>query len=271
MNRDDVRKAVSDAVYSRIGRQNAAPLFFANWKMNKSAWDVRAFLKGLRDKALLDRENIAIFPPFPYLYILQSELRYSKAGFGAQDVSESASGAFTGEVSAAMLADCGCRYCIVGHSERRAMHGESDALVARKAAALLKEGVCPVVCVGESLAERESGAYEAVLARQMAAIMPVMGKAKFILAYEPVWAIGTGRAATSEQIGQTHAFLRCQLSAELGDAGTSAPILYGGSVSEGNAAEIGRIPNVSGFLIGGASLDVGKFSNIVGATAPGRP
>ena len=263
MNRDDVRSIVRDAVCSRVGRQEAAPLFFANWKMNKNADSARDFLKKLREKGLAGRENIAIFPPFPYLYILQSELRYSKASFGAQDVSVSADGAFTGEVSASMLADCGCRYCIVGHSERRAMHGETNEFVAKKAAALLTEGIRPVVCAGESLAERESGAYEAVLARQLAAIAPAVGKAKFILAYEPVWAIGTGKAATPEQIEQTHAFLRHTLNAELGDAGGAIPILYGGSVNEGNAARIGRIPNVSGFLIGGASLDIDKFEKIV--------
>lgn len=232
--------------------------------MNKNAAAAREFVKKLGEKGLLDRGNIAIFPPFPYLHIMQDAMRYGKAGFGGQDVSMSASGAFTGEVSASMLADCGCRYCIVGHSERRSMHGETDEIVAKKASALLSEGICPVVCVGESLSERESGVHEAVLARQVGALATALAGAKFILAYEPVWAIGTGRAATDEQISLTHGFLRRQLERDLGDAGAAAPILYGGSANEENAGRIGKLPNVSGFLIGGASLDVERFAKMVG-------
>lgn len=235
-----------------------------NWKMNGSLAANEALLAGLQ---AVPGVEVALCVPYPYLGQLQR--RPVGLELGAQDVSEFDAGAYTGEVSAAMLADFGCRYVIVGHSERRALFGDDDRLVARKALAALSCGVVPIVCVGETLAERDAGQVHAVIARQLAAVSDVLGREQFgrvVVAYEPVWAIGTGRSATAAQAEEVHAVIRGRL-AEQGVRAEAVRIVYGGSVKPDNAAELFAMPNVDGGLIGGASLVADDFMAICRAAA----
>ncbi len=206
-----------------------------------------------------------VIPPFPYLSQAASLTENSQIVLGAQDVSAHDSGAYTGEVSAAMLADCGCRAVLVGHSERRTLHRESDELVAEKFQAAQRAGLKPVLCVGETLAEREAGETTQVVARQVAAVLKSAGIEAFrsaVVAYEPVWAIGTGRTATPEQAQEAHANIRAQLINEDATIGGLVQILYGGSVKPDNASEIFAQPDIDGGLIGGASLKIDSFVDI---------
>jgi triosephosphate isomerase len=200
--------------------------------------------------------------PYPYLAQAQSLLRGTPVAWGSQDVSRFDKGAYTGDVSGAMLAEFGCRYAIVGHSERRTIFGEPDALVVEKFAAAKRAGLVPIFCVGETLAEREAGVTEKVLARQVDALLEKQGAAGLdgaIIAYEPVWAIGTGKTATSAQADEAHAFIRARVAAKDAGAAGRLPILYGGSVKGSNAAELFAMPNVDGGLVGGASLVADDF------------
>ena len=221
----------------------------------------RASIQALLDSLLQGipkegRAGCAVCVPFPYLGMVAERLRGSPIAWGAQNSSEHAQGAYTGEVSAAMLAEFGCRYVLVGHSERRQLYGETDAQAAAKFAALKKAGMTPILCVGETLEERDAGQTEAVVARQLGAV----DFKDAVLAYEPVWAIGTGRNATPEQAQAVHAFLRRKVSSD-------TPILYGGSVKPQNAAAIFAMPDVDGGLIGGASLVAKDFLDIVKAAS----
>jgi triosephosphate isomerase (TIM) len=234
-------------------------LVVGNWKMHGSRPANAELLAGV----LAGRPyaaDVAVCVPFVYLTETAAMLASSEVRWGAQDVSAHEQGAYTGEVSAAMLAECGCRYAIVGHSERRAYHAESDALVAQKAQAALARGVTPIVCVGETLAEREADQTEAVVKRQLSAVIHQLAHcaAEMVVAYEPVWAIGTGRTATPEQAQAVHAVLRAQLQAATGRAATMK-ILYGGSVKPDNAATLFGMPDIDGGLIGGASLKAADF------------
>jgi triosephosphate isomerase len=226
-------------------------LVAGNWKMHGSRTSVAALLDSLVKE---NPGSCALCPPYPYLAQAAERLRGSAIALGAQNVSEHAQGAYTGEVSAAMLAEFGCRYVIVGHSERRQLYGETDRQVAAKFAAVQAAGMTPILCVGETLQEREAGRTEEVVARQLA---PVQFK-DAVLAYEPVWAIGTGRNATPEQAQEVHAFLRKKVP-----SGTA--IIYGGSVKPQNAAAIFAMPDVDGGLIGGASLVAKDFLEIAKA------
>ncbi|MBB1632293.1 triose-phosphate isomerase [Cupriavidus sp. UME77] len=213
-------------------------------------------------KAAPASARLAVCAPFPYLAQCQALLAGSAVAWGAQDVSAEARGAFTGEVAASMLAEFGVSYALVGHSERRSYHGETDATVAAKAVRALEFGIVPVVCVGESLAQREAGETEAVVGRQLGAVLEALSLeqlGRIVLAYEPVWAIGTGKTASSEQAQAVHAFLRAQVAAR--DAGVAArmAMLYGGSVKPDNAAELFSMPDIDGGLIGGASLKSDDF------------
>src|SRR4051812_40440543 len=228
-------------------------LVAGNWKMHGSRQANRALLGEILEQQAAGAE-CAVCPPFPYLAQAAEQLKGSAVALGAQNVSEHAQGAYTGEVSAAMLADLGCRYAIVGHSERRQLYGEGDALVAKKFAAARSAGLTPILCVGETLAEREAGRTEEVVARQLGAV----AFSEAVLVYEPVWAIGTGRNATPEQAQEVHAFLRKKVP-----AGTV--ILYGGSVKPQNAAAIFAMRDVDGGLIGGASLVAADFVAILRA------
>ena len=235
-------------------------LVAGNWKMHGSRASIQALLDSLLQGIPKSSEKggakarCAVCVPFPYLALVAERLRGTPVAWGAQNVSEHAQGAYTGEVSAAMLAEFGCRYVIVGHSERRHIFGESDAQVGAKFAAVRGVGMTPILCVGETLAEREAGRTEDVVARQLDAVDFKKG----VLAYEPVWAIGTGRNATPEQAQAVHAFLRKKLSPD-------TLILYGGSVKPQNAAQIFAMPDVDGGLIGGASLVAKDFLDILRA------
>ena len=241
-------------------------LIAGNWKMNGSLAEndalVRALVAGLRDAAC----QVAVCVPAPYLAQVQMLRANSAVELGAQDVSQHAQGAYTGEVSAAMLKEFGVRYVIVGHSERRQYHGESDSLVADKAKTALAAGITPIVCIGETLAEREAGKTEEVVKRQLAAVIHVNGHciSEIVVAYEPVWAIGTGKTATPEQAQQVHAVLRAQLHAAT-DRSALMRILYGGSMNAANAAELLAQPDIDGGLIGGAALKAPDFLTIVAA------
>jgi triosephosphate isomerase (TIM) len=239
-----------------------------NWKMNGSLVAnealLRAMLVGLGERAV--GAEMALCAPAPYLAQLQSLLSASPLVWGAQDVSAHEQGAFTGEVSAAMLKDFGCRYAIVGHSERRQYHGESDLLVAAKAQRALAAGITPIVCVGETLAEREAGETESVVKRQLAAVIHAVTHciSEIVVAYEPVWAIGTGKTATPEMAQAVHAVLRAQLAAAT-EHPKRVPILYGGSMNAANAASLLAEPDIDGGLIGGASLKATDFLQIAAA------
>jgi triosephosphate isomerase len=237
---------------------------FGNWKMNGSLASTAVLWDSLKQGLGHVDCEIAVCVPGPYLAQLQSVLSGSPIAIGAQDLSAHASGAFTGEVSGAMLREFGVRYALVGHSERRQYHAESDEMVARKAQAALASGITPVVCVGETLAQREAGETEAVVRRQLSAVVQRNGHclSEIVLAYEPVWAIGTGLTATPAQAQAVHAVLRAQLLAAT-TAAVRVPILYGGSMNAANAVELLAQADIDGGLVGGASLKAADFLAIV--------
>ena len=241
-------------------------LIAGNWKMNGGLAANEALVQAMLAGIGSPKADVALCAPAPYLAQLQSLLKGSPIAWGSQDVSAHEQGAYTGEVSANMLRDFACRYAIVGHSERRQYHGESDAMVAEKAQRALAAGITPIVCVGETLAEREAGVTEEVVKRQLAAVIHLVGHCitEIVVAYEPVWAIGTGKTATPEQAQAVHAVLRGQLK-----AATPHPeriqILYGGSMNAANAATLLGQPDIDGGLIGGASLKAPDFLQIVAA------
>jgi triosephosphate isomerase len=243
-------------------------LVAGNWKMHGSRASIGALLETLLAAlpGLQGNAECAVCPPFPYLEMVGARLKGTRLGLGAQNVSEHAQGAYTGEVAASMLAELGCRYTLVGHSERRALYRETDAQVAAKFAAAQGAGLVPILCVGETLEERDAGRTEEVVARQLDAVLQKSGAealARAVVAYEPVWAIGTGRNATPEQAQAVHAFLRGRMRPE-------TRILYGGSVKAANAAALFGMPDVDGGLIGGASLVAQEFLSIVQAAAAVR-
>jgi triosephosphate isomerase len=246
-------------------------LVAGNWKMHGSLSTNGKLLEAVRNAlAGVSGARFAVCPPYPYLDQARQALTGSNIAWGSQSVSEHDSGAYTGEVSGPMLADFGCIYAIVGHSERRAIYGERDAQVAQKFLAALRAGLMPILCVGETLAERESGDTETVVARQLDAVIAAAGAqavADAIIAYEPVWAIGTGKTATPAQAQSVHEFIRKRLVSHGGALGPRATILYGGSVKASNAAELFGQPDVDGGLIGGASLVADDFVAICRAAA----
>jgi triosephosphate isomerase len=249
-------------------------LVAGNWKMFGSLAENAALLDAVRSGAPTGGGvEAAVCVPFPYLAQVQQLLSGSTVSWGAQNVSEFAKGAYTGEVSCAMLRDFGCKYVIVGHSERRTLYGDDSDLVARKAQAALDAGLVPIVCVGETLAERESGVTEKVVGEQLDAATRVLGAAgtaRSVVAYEPVWAIGTGKTATPEQAQAVHAFIRQRVSALDATVAANLLILYGGSVKAGNAASLMTMPDIDGGLIGGASLVAADFLAICAAAGGAR-
>ena len=242
-------------------------LIAGNWKMNGLAADLaeaRALAEALAGEAAATR--VALCPPATLIAQMNWQLRDSTVEIGGQDCSDKASGAYTGDISAAMLKDAGANLVILGHSERRAGHGETDADVAARVEAALAAGLEPIICVGETLTEREGGrAVEVVSGQVMASLPESLSGQAFAVAYEPVWAIGTGLTPTLEQIEEVHAAVRAAMVARLGEGGRSAPILYGGSVKPNNAAEILAVPDVGGALVGGASLKATDFLGIIRA------
>jgi triosephosphate isomerase len=238
-------------------------LVAGNWKMHGSRAANAPLLAALKSGAgSAAGVSIAVCVPFPYLQETAAALAGTAIAWGGQTLSEHDAGAYTGEVSGRMLRDFGCTYAIVGHSERRALYGEDDAQVAAKFAAARRAGLTPILCVGETLEERERGTTEAVVARQLAAVLAAGGAAALagaVVAYEPVWAIGTGRTATPGEAQAVHAFIRARVAAADPAVAASVPILYGGSVKPGNAAELFAQADVDGGLIGGASLIAADF------------
>jgi triosephosphate isomerase len=213
--------------------------------------------------------GLVLCPPATVLATVRQAIAGSRVALGGQDCHDKAQGAFTGDISAEMLADAGCGYVIVGHSERRALHAESDATVRAKAAAVHRAGLVAIICIGESLAEREAGRTIEVLTRQLQVSVPATARAcDTVVAYEPVWAIGTGKVAVPAQVAEAHAAIRAQLAHQVAEGG-AIRLLYGGSVKPDNASELLRVANVDGALVGGASLDAGQFLAIA-ATAPSR-
>ena len=245
------------------------PLVAGNWKMHGSRAEAAQLLDELihQQSAALAAE-VAVCPPFVYLPDAARRLKESNIALGGQNVCAEPVGAFTGEVSAAMLKDVGCRYVIVGHSERRALFHEDDKLVARKFMAVQSQKLIPILCVGETLEQRERVETEAVVARQLDAVVAVAGIAAFadaVIAYEPVWAIGTGKNATPDQAQAVHAFIRGRIAARDAKIAAELRILYGGSVKAANAAELFEMPDVDGGLVGGASLRGDEFGKICAA------
>ena len=238
-------------------------LVAGNWKMNGSLVENAALLSGL--KSALGGISVLVCVPFPYLAQAQTSLTGSSIAWGAQNLSEHASGAYTGEVSAAMLQDFACSHVIVGHSERRSLYGESDQLVATKYQVAQAAGLIPILCVGESLDERESGVTDAVVARQLDAVIKAAGApslARAVVAYEPVWAIGTGKTASPQQAQDVHKFIRGRIAAKDAKVADGLRILYGGSMKAANARELIAQPDIDGGLIGGASLVAEEFLSI---------
>lgn len=245
------------------------PLIAGNWKMNGTKASVERLLGGIvAGMAGIQRSEVAVCPPFPYLAMAEQALAGTVVRLGAQNVCTEEGGAFTGEVSAAMLADFGCRYAICGHSERRALYGENDLIISRKLAAAHGKGVKPILCVGETLEERERGDTDRIIAGQLDGIIDQGGIAVFgviELAYEPVWAIGTGVTATPEQAQEVHAFIRERLASHDAGIAGNIRILYGGSMKASNAPELLAQADIDGGLIGGASLNAEEFLAIARA------
>lgn len=246
-------------------------LIAGNWKMNGTREQNAALLRALTDQVeVSDKATMLVCPPSVYIPEVCREIKGSGILLGAQNCSTEASGAYTGEVAADMLSDVGCRYVIVGHSERRALYGETDSVVARKFLAAQKAGLIPVLCVGETLEEREEGITNDVIRRQLSTVLDLAGVeafAKAVVAYEPVWAIGTGKTASPEQAQEIHAFIRGLISERDATIADSIQLLYGGSMKASNAAQLLGMPDVDGGLVGGASLQADEFIKIFEAAA----
>ncbi|MGY8564727.1 triose-phosphate isomerase [Paracidovorax citrulli] len=241
-----------------------------NWKLHGSRQFATDLVRDIVASLPKEGVEVVILPPLPYLGELVDDFQGHAVAFGSQDVSSNEKGAYTGEVCAAMLADVGARYGLVGHSERRQYHNESSELVARKFAAAVHAGLVPMLCVGETLEQREAGQTEQVIASQLAPVLDLVGAAGFqnaVVAYEPVWAIGTGRTASKDQAQQVHAFIRGEVAKWDARIADSLPILYGGSVKPDNAGELFAQPDVDGGLVGGASLVAADFLAIAHAAA----
>ncbi len=236
-------------------------LIAGNWKMNGSLQSVIDLVEGIK-AGDHGKAELAVCPPAVFLLKVGGMLADSDIALGAQNVCDQAAGAYTGEVSAAMLLECGCRYAIVGHSERRSLYSETDALVAARFAMAIESGLTPILCVGETLEQREQGVTESVVATQLDAVIDVAGVEglqRCVIAYEPVWAIGTGQVATPEQAQAVHAFIRQRLAQHDADTAQRVQILYGGSMNPSNAAELLAQTDIDGGLIGGASLKAADF------------
>lgn len=259
VRRSDFRTGIQGDVMRRA-------LVAGNWKMNGTLETVHSLIGGILVGAgQVKAAELVVCPPFVYLETVSRLIADSPLVLGAQNVSHENPGAFTGEIAVSMLEDFDCRYVIVGHSERRALYGESDERVAAKCAQVLNAGLTPIVCVGETLEEREAGETEQVIERQLASVIATVGGAalgRAVIAYEPVWAIGTGHTATPEQAQEVHAFIRGRIARENAQVAEGLRILYGGSVKSANAAALFRMPDIDGGLIGGASLKAQEFLSI---------
>ncbi|WP_410679222.1 triose-phosphate isomerase [Avibacterium paragallinarum] len=250
------------------------PLVMGNWKLNGSKAFTKELIEGLKaELAGVNGCDVAIAPPVMYLAEAEAALVGSQIALGAQNVDVNVQGAFTGDISTAMLKDFGAKYIIIGHSERRTYHKESDEFIAKKFAALKEAGLVPVLCIGESEAENEAGKTEEVCAKQIDAVINALGVEAFngaVIAYEPIWAIGTGKSATPVQAQAVHAFIRGHIAAKSQAVADQVIIQYGGSVNDANAAELFTQPDIDGALVGGASLKAPAFAVIVKAAAAAK-
>ncbi|MDC2826632.1 triose-phosphate isomerase [Rodentibacter pneumotropicus] len=250
------------------------PLVMGNWKLNGSKAFTKELIEDLKaELASVNGCDVAIAPPVMYLAEAETALVGSKIVLGAQNVDVNVKGAFTGDISTEMLKDFGAKYIIIGHSERRTYHKESDEFIAKKFAALKEAGLVPVLCIGESEAENEAGKTEEVCARQIDAVINALGVEAFngaVIAYEPIWAIGTGKSATPAQAQAVHAFIRGHIAAKSQAVADQVIIQYGGSVNDANAAELFTQPDIDGALVGGASLKAPAFAVIVKAAAAAK-
>ncbi len=250
------------------------PLVMGNWKLNGSKAFTKELINGLKaELAGVEGCDVAIAPPVMYLAEAEAALAGSKIALGSQNVDLKQSGAFTGDISATMLKDFGAKYIIIGHSERRAYHHERDEFIAQKFAVLKEQGLVPVLCIGESEAENEAGKTEEVCARQIDAVLNTLGAEAFlgaVIAYEPIWAIGTGKSATPAQAQAVHAFIRSHIAKKDAKVAEQVILQYGGSVNDGNAAELFAMPDIDGALVGGASLKAPAFATIVKAAAKAK-
>ena len=244
------------------------PMVAGNWKMNGSSNSVSQLIDGIKAGVGSANAEVVVCPPYVYISAVAAGIAGSSIHLGGQNLCDQDSGAFTGEVAGPMLKDVGCEYVIIGHSERRSLYGETDAVTAEKYAAALKHGLKPIFCIGETLDEREQGITEQVISRQLDAILDTAGVASLsnaVLAYEPVWAIGTGKTATPAQAQEIHAFIRSKIAGQDAGIAEGLRILYGGSMNPGNAAELRSQPDIDGGLIGGASLKPDDFLAICSA------
>lgn len=250
------------------------PLVMGNWKLNGSKAFTKELIAGLKaELAGVDGCDVAIAPPVMYLAEAEAALAGSQIALGSQNVDVNVQGAFTGDISTAMLKDFGAKYIIIGHSERRTYHKESDEFIAKKFGALKEAGLVPVLCIGESEAENEAGKTQEVCARQIDAVINALGVEAFngaVIAYEPIWAIGTGKSATPAQAQAVHAFIRGHIAAKSQAVADQVIIQYGGSVNDANAAELFTQPDIDGALVGGASLKAPAFAVIVKAAAQAK-
>ncbi len=265
MDRRDIEKLVREELVKSV-LQTQEYLVVGNWKMNKTKHEVTAFLDEMVNHDFGEKNTIVITPPSPYLYLFEEKLRYSKVLYGVQNLFPKESGAFTGELSYTTAKEFGSKYAILGHSERRDLFLECDVLISKKVRICVQNQIKPILCIGENLILRKDGNYKNHLATQIKeGLERVSGieLSQVIIAYEPIWAIGTGETATPEQVEETHMFLRKFLIDEYGnDIGGEIPLLYGGSVKPSNVKDLALAQSVSGFLIGGASLDAQTFIEI---------
>jgi triosephosphate isomerase len=242
------------------------PMIAGNWKMNGSSASVKELIAGIKaGMASVNKAAVVVCPPALYIPQVMAEIKGSKIGCGSQNICDQDKGAFTGEIAGSMLKDLGCQYAIIGHSERRSLYGESDDQIAKRFAAARRAGIKPIFCIGETLAEREKGITNEVCARQIDAVIALEGVAALadgVIAYEPVWAIGTGKTATPQQAQDVHAFIRSKIAKLDKVVAEKIQILYGGSMNAANAAELLAQPDIDGGLIGGASLKAEDFLTI---------
>lgn len=267
IEKSDVLKIVYDNICTAVIKEKNF-IIAANWKMNKNTKEVTSFLNALSKLSLDAKNKVLIFPPYPYLYLARDILRYSQILYGMQNIHWELSGAYTGEVSPSMAHDFGCKYVIIGHSERRNIFLETDEILKIKLDMALKNDLLPIFCIGEKLEERNSNKFKAVIRNQ---IIKGIGQINednlknITIAYEPIWAIGTGLNATPDQIEEVHSYIKEILSEQYGSSSAEKiNILYGGSVKSSNVREIAMVKGVSGFLIGGSSLKIEEFSQIIG-------
>lgn len=260
---------VKDSQYNKKNESIKYKSFIiaANWKMNKTMEEVCSFIERLNSFEWNIKNKVILFPSFPYLIFLKQLLKGKKALCGAQNMHWEDSGAYTGEVAPAMLKDLGCRYCIVGHSERRNILLETDNMINKKILSAIKNDIVPILCIGESIKERKNNTYKSTIMRQLkedlSGLSPEKAE-KLIIAYEPLWAIGTGLNANAEQVYEMHQYIKWVLIELFGNiASSKVPILYGGSVKSSNVKDLAIIENVYGFLIGGASLKIEDFLSII--------